>query len=97
MSDHKCGVQGCANPYKRGGYCYSHYMKNWRYGTPTPEHDPKWTDITGQRFGSLIVQRRDDTGWICRCDCGNETFASAGDPQPRKQGHLRLTHYALPN
>ena len=38
-------------------------------------------DITGQRFGRLVVLRlshRDKSSrdiWLCRCDCGNETTA----------------------
>lgn len=41
-------------------------------------------DITGQRFGRLIVLRRAPNirrnlgQWVCRCDCGKETLASAG-------------------
>jgi hypothetical protein len=35
-------------------------------------------DITGQRFGRLVVLRlapraRRERYWVCRCDCGNET------------------------
>lgn len=36
-------------------------------------------DLTGQRFGKLLVVSREDSGlhggcrWRCRCDCGNET------------------------
>jgi len=42
-------------------------------------------DLTGMRFGNLVVLRRAETPthrsrnafWVCRCDCGNEvTFAS---------------------
>lgn len=39
----------------------------------------KALDLTGQRFGRLIAERRDTTRpiglawWICRCDCGNTT------------------------
>lgn len=35
-------------------------------------------DITGQRFGRLVVLRRDGTSpdrkalWLCQCDCGNQ-------------------------
>ena len=30
-------------------------------------------DLTGQRFGRLVVVRRyDKTRWLCQCDCGNE-------------------------
>jgi len=42
---------------------------------------PQFIDITGQRFGRLVVKQRDDdyvspkgyhaTNWICECDCGN--------------------------
>jgi hypothetical protein len=50
---------------------------------------PAFVDITGQRFGRLVVvgiaQRRYDTGkiqrsriyWRCQCDCDNETVATA--------------------
>lgn len=34
-------------------------------------------DLTGKRFGMLVViersrNMRDESGWLCRCDCGNE-------------------------
>lgn len=39
-------------------------------------------DMTGQRFGALVVVRRAGSHpvsraamWLCRCDCGNETTA----------------------
>ena len=39
--------------------------------------------LVGQRFGFLMVLRAErnshwQAGWICRCDCGQETFASTG-------------------
>lgn len=39
-------------------------------------------DLTGMRFGRLVVIRRAQTrsgvmGWLCRCDCGNEKVAYA--------------------
>lgn len=38
---------------------------------------PKLVDLTGQRFGRLLVLRRAEnigrqTAWLCKCDCGNE-------------------------
>ena len=46
-------------------------------------------DLTGQRFGRLTVQEPAPldkplpngvkTGWLCRCDCGNEIIVSAKD------------------
>lgn len=42
----------------------------------------KAEDLTGCRFGRLVVERRDQTHkkaayWICRCDCGNRTTVQA--------------------
>lgn len=45
-------------------------------------------DLTGQRFGRLIVIEQDRSGvskaghhacWICRCDCGNAIFAYSNE------------------
>lgn len=41
-------------------------------------------DWSGKRFGKLIVIKRaenkgKDTGWLCKCDCGNEKVIRAGD------------------
>lgn len=79
MSNRTCSLSECDKPVKRAGYCYGHYMKNWRYGTPTPEHAPGWADIRGQRFGTVVVVERDGSRWLCRCDCGRERLASAGE------------------
>lgn len=41
-------------------------------------------DIVGQKFGSLTAIRPTDRRsgknlvWLCRCDCGNEVYASSG-------------------
>ena len=37
----------------------------------------KVKDLTGQRFGRLIVikrvnDKRQGTFWLCKCDCGNK-------------------------
>lgn len=79
MSILPCQVQGCMNNVKRASYCYSHYMKNWRYGTPTPDHEPRWEDLTGQRFGSIVILKREGQRWLCLCDCGVTTLARVGD------------------
>lgn len=42
----------------------------------------KFIDLTGQRFGRLIVIKRDGvtdskhTRWLCKCDCGNFSYVS---------------------
>lgn len=43
---------------------------------------PPLKDLTGQRFGKLVVlQRAENKGihaaWICRCDCGNEKVVNS--------------------
>lgn len=79
MEQRTCSVSECPRPYKRAGYCYGHYMKNWRYGTPTPQRDPGWVDIRGHRYGTLVVVDRTPDGWLCDCDCGRTRTVSAGD------------------
>jgi hypothetical protein len=45
-------------------------------------------DLTGERFGRLIVlrisERRNGIRWLCACDCGKKTVAYGG--------HLRAGH-----
>lgn len=79
MANRTCSVPDCGNPVKNMGFCYSHYMKNWRYGTPTPQFAPKWADIRGKRYGTLIVRARSGRQWLCDCDCGRSRLASAGE------------------
>lgn len=74
MSDVICSISDCPKPVKRRGFCYGHYMKWWRYG------DPKWLapsrkrDLTGLKFGLVVVlNEMPDGHWKCRCDCGRET------------------------
>lgn len=47
------------------------------YNKGIPAHNRK--DLTGMRFGKLLVLRYADTSgkkarWLCRCDCGNEVI-----------------------
>lgn len=42
----------------------------------------KLIDISGQRFGMLVVFNREEsinkrTMWLCRCDCGNEVVVES--------------------
>lgn len=79
MTQRICTLNECEQPVKKGGLCYGHYMKRWRYGDPrfqqTFEHD----DIAGRRFGQLVALRREDGRWRCLCDCGSETVVRIGD------------------
>lgn len=74
-----CAVSECSNPTKRNGFCYGHYMKNWRYGTPTPSHQSRVVDIRGKRFGTLVVVKRKGHKWLCKCDCGRARTVDAGN------------------
>lgn len=86
MTDRTCIVERCTTPTKRAGYCYSHYMRNWRYGTPTPTFAPRFEDIRGQRFGTLTVTARTGSRWTCECDCGETRTLSAGDLNRTRDG-----------
>lgn len=56
----------------------------------------RFIDLTGQRYGHLVVIRRDGTyvspsgnksvTWRCKCDCGNETVVQATSI---KSGHIK--------
>ncbi len=96
MPNPTCSLPDCDKPLKRAGYCYGHYMKNWRYGTPTPDHRPTWVDLRGQRFGTLIVMQRQGAKWRCLCDCGRERLTPAGDLNRSGDGSScgdRATHW----
>lgn len=53
-------------------------------------------DLTGQRFGRLVVIRRapdivykngsHTTAWECQCDCGNKTIVAGGHLKKKKRG-----------
>lgn len=53
---------------------------------------PPIKDLTGQKFGHLLVIERTDLRqnrlvmWKCKCDCGNETIAQG---QNLRNGHTR--------
>jgi hypothetical protein len=52
----------------------------------------KFIDLTGQRFGRLTAVERaknnkgNKIGWLCICDCGNQTIVYAND---LKRGHTK--------
>lgn len=55
-------------------------------GCLKPIKSHKFIELTGQRFGRLVVLRREGKGpigtgilWRCMCDCGNETIVSGGN------------------
>lgn len=64
----------------------SRHLKNgWATSCGCVPESRKSADLTGQRFGRLLVlgeeQERTPDGqvrWRCRCDCGNETVTTTG-------------------
>jgi len=75
MPDNTCAIEHCEKPrYQRRIYCSTHAMRIHRYGDPHWEPSRKWRPLEGQRFGRLVVIRRESNGWVCLCDCGAETF-----------------------
>ena len=49
-----------------------------------------WVDISGQRFGRLVVESRTkkcghDWYWVCRCDCGLAVSALSGNLRSGRQ------------
>ncbi|MBF4625532.1 hypothetical protein [Clavibacter sp. VKM Ac-2872] len=60
--------------------CASHYMRKWRYGDPLHTPPRPYRDLTGLRFGDLIVTSRvDSDSWSAACTCGATTTARTGD------------------
>lgn len=59
----------------------------------------KLKDLTGQRFGSLVVIKRADnlgkyTAWLCQCDCGNTSVVRSLSLVSNKTRHcLRCRPY----
>lgn len=72
VADTTCSVPGCTDPVRSKGWCYAHYMRDYRYGSPTAR-PTRAADLTGQRFGRLVALEREGRYWLCRCDCGQLT------------------------
>lgn len=83
MMQSTCNVSECVKPIHAKGWCYAHYMRAWRYGSPTFVHPARFKDVAGQRFGCLIARDRvDQRGmkmWRCDCDCGGSLTTRIGD------------------
>ena len=78
-----CAVDGCTAPrYQRRRLCGAHHARKVRYGDPTfvPDRSRVAIDLTGQRFGTLVVTGYDrvEHKWSCQCDCGATAFRATG-------------------
>ena len=95
-TERRCAVPGCGRPYKRAGYCYAHYMRSWRYGSPTAR---PWTrqQFAGVVVGALAVFGFDALRcrWLCVCDCGRicwRTTSALNQTGPRSTCGDRAAH-----
>jgi hypothetical protein len=73
MTHNTCSVDGCGIQSRSANstWCEKHYMKNYRHGSPTYVHTSRpRVDLTGRRFGSLVVVQFTNKWWHLRCDCG---------------------------
>lgn len=72
-----CSVVNCTLPVHSRGWCRTHYLRAWRNGgDPSARPRPRFrTDLTGQRFGTLVAAEflPGRARWLCRCDCGQST------------------------
>ena len=56
----------------------------------------KIVDLTGQRFGRLVVIKREGSDkfkhstWLCKCDCGNIKIVDSSHLKKRKYQKLWL-------
>lgn len=63
--------------------------------------NPNFTDLSGTRYGMLVVLERDSSKpsrrvrWICRCDCGNETTATTSELSDGKKRSCGCTDARL--
>lgn len=82
-----CIVDECTKDRYQGRMmCGSHFMRQYRYGDPLHVAYVPRKDLTGERFGALVVgeyahKRLSEgvSGWRCICDCGATAFVRTGD------------------
>jgi hypothetical protein len=80
----KCSVDSCSNAVRARGWCSNHWTRWRNHGDPLGGRKPA-PDITGARFGRLVVVGKAGTAadkqclWLCACDCGNESVSTGGN------------------
>ena len=68
-----CSVENCNNVHHAKGLCRKHC-----YGHRDMRYPGLSNDITGKRFGMLLVIKKTSkkgetrSKWLCKCDCGTE-------------------------
>ena len=98
MEQPTCKAPGCNElaRSRKADLCAMHYHRVYRHGTlGIPARHPE-KDLTGRRFGSLVVQSYQGAGsWLCLCDCGAciATRAGALNRGSAKTCGNRAIHY----
>lgn len=58
----QCKAEGCEAKHKAKGFCYKHYVRFKKYGSPD---DRKWSQATLEvRFWNKVNKRSDDECWL---------------------------------
>jgi hypothetical protein len=95
-----CSIEGCISKVECRRLCNKHYIRLRLHGHPLVVNGPhNRKDLTGMRFGRLVVSGRADkrgesrhAHWLCRCDCGGEsvvtTYRLTGPQKTRSCGCL---------
>jgi hypothetical protein len=80
-----CSIPGCSKPLAARGWCQTHYSRWHTNGSPhvlKPRSTHRRADLAGTRFGRLVAisfaaSTSQGAKWLCRCDCGETTYALA--------------------
>lgn len=80
-----CSIPGCSNPHAARGWCQTHYSRWHVNGSPhivKPRSTHRRGDLSGKKFGRLIAvafasSTSQGAKWLCRCECGETTYALA--------------------
>ena len=63
----QCRIEGCEREAKQVGYCFGHYKRIRRYGSPDlPERVPVTHCKHGHEFSPANTYQRDDGRRMCR-------------------------------
>lgn len=76
----RCSVEGCGNPYRKRGWCASHYAQFQRTGRDPVPFKHKWS-----QHGPCLNCSKDTTGSIHRRYCSDNcrvTYNLYGGPRP---------------
>jgi hypothetical protein len=102
MVTRTCSLDGCERErYQYQKMCVQHHSRWYRYGDPYHKPGPRYVDLRGQRFGTLVVRERVGNRWLCDCDCGGTRLAGtsglnrSGGKSTCNSKSVRSAHYRV--